>query len=506
MVHAIPPPETVDTRYLSSVMEMKSLPLEKSDAVAFGMIALFTIIRLAVAPAFGLGVDEAHYFLYAKYLDLSYVDHPPLVGWAHLPLYRLFGTNELLVRIPPIFLFALVSFLCYRFITAVAGSKSIAVLAVAALNGSFILNAMSLMLLPDCFLLALIFPLVSVIKKIEDTGHWKYFVFLGIILGTAGLAKYTAILFVLPLCIYYILKKRYSLLFSGRMVMAAVIALTMVSPVLYWNLQHDFVSFSYQTGRVLGPSKPSIGSFFTSLLAQFGAYSPFLFIIAFYGFFRSFKAKNDDIRLSLLFGATILIFFLYSSLFEQTLPHWPSLFYLLFIPIGVHFLMADGSRRKRIFLYFSIAFSLTVTLFLYAELQAKWFSFPDYQSPFREIYGLPSIAGDANAILRENSNSKKAVAVTNWTMGSRMIYYSLPYRQDVFVIDRRKDQFDFWEKESPTGYDLLFINTHFHQEDVARSFKCQSTEPVKTKDILLNGTKVDTVEYVWCRNFQGFKE
>ncbi|MEN6620155.1 MAG: hypothetical protein ABFD50_01205 [Smithella sp.] len=64
------------------------------------LIAFFTAIRLFVAPFFGLGVDEAHYVLYAKYLDFSYVDHPPLVGWIHAPIFYLLGTNEFLTLLP----------------------------------------------------------------------------------------------------------------------------------------------------------------------------------------------------------------------------------------------------------------------------------------------------------------------------------------------------------------------------------------------------------------------
>ena len=477
-------------------------------------VGILTLLRLAVAPTFGLGVDEAHYFLYAHFLDWSYVDHPPLVGWIHWPLYALFGTNEFLVRLPAILLFALVSFFVYRYTLSFSKSKAVAFLAVVAVNSSFILNAMSIMLLPDCFLLLLIFPLMTTILKITEEGQTRYFIYLGLLLGLAGLAKYTAILFVPPLLIFLFLKKRYDLLFSPKMFLAAGIALLMVSPVLYWNMQNDFISFRYQGGHVLAATSPSIKSFFVSLLTQFGAYSPFLFLIAFYGLYKGWKSTDDRVRLSVLFGVVILLFFFYSSLYERTLPHWPSLFYLLFIPVGGYYLLSDGSGKKRKFFYFSVGFSLTITLFLYAALPAKWFTFPDYKSPFRDIVGFDTIARQGDAILRQERDAavtpprgaltpRKALAVTNWTMGSRMLYYSLPYRHEVFVIDDRRDQFDVWQQTAPKGYDLLFVNTHFHQVDVPQTYSCDASEPVKKMDIILNGGKVDTIEFIWCRNYQG---
>lgn len=469
------------------------------------LITFFTVIRILVASSFGLGVDEAHYFLYAVNLDFSYVDHPPLVGWAHAPFYFLFGTNELLVRLPAILFFALSSFLAYLFTMEISGSKKISLLAVLALNSSFLFNALSLMLLPDSILLVLVFPLITVIRKMEEKGELKDFVLLGVILGLCGLAKYTSVLLVPPLVAYFFFKKRFDLIFSGYAVVSAAVAFLLISPVLYWNLQNEFISFRYQWSHVMGPSSIKVLSFLSSLGAQAGAYSPFLFGIACYGFVQGFRSNDERIRLSLLFGGTVLAFTLYVSLYDLSLPHWASLFYLLFIPIGVYYLSLDASTVKRRILLFSVGFSLVITLVLYAELAAKWFAFPDYNSPFRDIYGFDTVAREADTVLREDPNPRKALAVTDWTLGSRLIYYSLPYKNKVFVVDRRTDQFDYWEKGVPLGYDLLFVEANPHGEDknFGKRFRCDEMRPARTLEITLNGAKVNRIEFVWCKNFQG---
>jgi len=97
------------------------------------------------------------------------------------------------------------------------------------------------------------------------------------------------------------------------------------------------------------------------------------------------------------------------------------------------------------------------------------------------------------------------MAVTNWTMGSRMIYYSLPYGREVFVLDNRPDQFDVWQPEEPRGYDLLFVKTHFHGLDICPAYRCAACESAGKMDIVLNGGKVDSVEFVWCLNYQGIR-
>jgi 4-amino-4-deoxy-L-arabinose transferase-like glycosyltransferase len=478
----------------------------KVNKQIFFLIGFFTLIRLVVAPLFGLGVDEAHYVLYAKYLDWSYVDHPPLVGWVHVPVFYLLGTNEFLARLPAVLIFAAASYCAYLFILKITQSTRLSLMSVLALNCSFMFNALGLMLLPDSLLLLFVFLLIFIAEKIDHEKKPLDFILLGILLGLMGLAKYTSILLVPPLIIFFLMKKRYDVIFSRYMFLAALIAFIFIIPVIYWNIMHDFISFRYQGSHVFGSLATSFKNFIESLAAQFGAYSPFLFIIAFYGFFKALRSPNVYLRLAVLFGGTIMVFFLLTSFSERTLPHWPSIFYLLFIPVGTCFLLRAQERWKRNFLYFSVGFSLVLTLFLYVELAGKFFTFPDYKSPFRDIYGFPTIARQADEILKKKiSAAPKAIAVSNWTMGSRTMYYNLPYKNEVFVIDNRQDQFDVWQKNEPLGHDLLFINTHFNDLDIKKHVRCEQTDVAGKTDLLLNKAKVDTVEFVWCRNYQGTK-
>ena len=478
----------------------------KANKQIFFLIGFFTLIRLFVAPFFGLGVDEAHYVLYAKYLDWSYVDHPPLVGWVHVPFFYLLGTNEFLARLPAILIFAAASYCAYLFILRITQSIRLSLMSVLALNCSFMLNALGLMLLPDSLLLLFVFLLIFIAEKIDREKKPLDFILLGFLLGLMGLAKYTSILLVPPLIIFFLMKKRYDVLFSRYMFLAALIAFIFIIPVIYWNITHDFISFRYQGSHIFGSLATSFKNFIESLAAQFGAYSPFLFIIAFYGFFKVLRSSNVYLRLAVLFGGTIMVFFLLTSFSERTLPHWPSIFYLLFIPIGTYSLLQAQEKWKRNFLYFSVGFSLFLTLFIYVELAGKFFTFPDYKSPFRDIYGFPTIARQADEIFKKDiSAAPKAIAVSNWTMGSRTMYYNLPYKNEVFVIDNRKDQFDVWQKNEPLRYDLLFINTHFNDLDIKKHVRCEQTDVAGKTDLLLNGAKVDTVEFVWCRNYQGTK-
>jgi hypothetical protein len=234
-----------------------------------------------------------------------------------------------------------------------------------------------------------------------------------------------------------------------------------------------------------------------------GAYSPFLFAVAWYGFFRAFSSNNEYLRLAVPLGGVMAAFFLISSFYEVALPHWMGLFYLVFIPTGVHFLSQSAGRFPRYFLKTAVYFSLAVTLLLYLFLAGKFIPFPDYQSPFRDIFGYDVIARKADGILKANPREQKGLAVGEWTMGSRLMYYGRPWGQKVFLIDDRRDQFDFWQRYDPVGYDLLVIESHFSDPNFLMRLKCEKVARAGKIDLVLAGGLVDTITMTWCYHYQG---
>lgn len=468
-----------------------------SASLAFGFIVFITLIRLAVAPFFGLGVDEAHYALYGRYLDWSYFDHPPLVGWIHA-FFQLFGESEFWVRLPAILLGALISWFSFRLMLKITQNATIALAGMIAINASFIINALFLMLLPDTLLMPILFMLIFLVLQMEEEAHTSHWIGLGILLGLAGLSKYSAILLVPSLILYLLVRRRYDLLFSPKLFLSALIAFMFITPVLYWNIQHEWISFTYQSAHVIG-TEANWGSFLKSLGAQIGAYSPFLFILSVAGIYKALREPSPTLTLLVLIGGIQALFFLYSALFKTVLPHWSIHFYLLFIPVGVYFLW----HYPRMIRWF-IGLSLGITLLAYIELAIKPFAFNDYKTAHRDIYGWDIIMKKAADEMKNNPNLQKAIAVTNWTQGSRANYYNFSAYK-VYVADTRYDQFDLWEQDTPEGKDLLFITTRFSQKDIAKLAKCDKVESTGEFDLNIRKTKANTGYLHWCYNYQGLR-
>ncbi|WP_373004321.1 glycosyltransferase family 39 protein [Sulfurimonas sp.] len=462
-------------------------------------ISFVAVLRLTLAPFVGLGVDEAHYVLYALNLDLSYFDHPPLVGWVQYIFTSIFGSGEFGARVAAIIIGFVTSIFIYQLIYDINKNTSEAFIGVLALHASFLFNALFIMLMPDTLLFLLILPIIFTVIEIEKNNKLSAWILLGVLLGLAGLSKYTAVLFIVPIIIYVLMRKRYDLFITPKIIPSIAIALIIILPVIIWNIQNDWSSFAYQSAHVVGSNTINWNGFVSSIGAQIGAYNPFLAPLAFYGLYKALRSDNSTIFLTALFGLVMILFFTYASLYKTALPHWSALFYMLFIPLGTYYMLQVSKK----YLKFAIGFGLILSTIAYAELGFKFIPLPDHQSLHRDIYGWDIIMSKANEHIIDAST--QALAVTNWTLASRAIYYNRNYDSNIYLIDDRKDQFDVWEKEKPVGKDLVIINTHSFKRDIDKYMQCSKVIKHNKFDIMLNNSKVNTVELVTCKNYQGLR-
>jgi dolichol-phosphate mannosyltransferase len=65
-----------------------------------GIVAYLLVLKLIFINSVNLIPEEAYYWNYARHLDWSYLDHPPMVGWLIWLSTSLLGKSELSVRLP----------------------------------------------------------------------------------------------------------------------------------------------------------------------------------------------------------------------------------------------------------------------------------------------------------------------------------------------------------------------------------------------------------------------
>ena len=200
--------------------------------------------------------DEAQYALYGYHLDWSYFDHPPLSGWLNAFILQ-FSDSDFALRLWPLLLAALTSFLLYQLTRELFPEESawLATLTTLLYQASVISQAFALAMLPDTPLVPIAIAAIWFLHRALTKDEYHAWIYIGLLFGLAGLAKYTAVTLVLTAAIAVYLYKAHKVLRSKWPWIAVVLASIVIFPILYWNIQHDWMSINYQLNHG-APDKP----------------------------------------------------------------------------------------------------------------------------------------------------------------------------------------------------------------------------------------------------------
>ena len=480
-------------------------------------ICVAALIHFALGFSIEFSVDEAHYALYAQHLAWSYFDHPPLVGWIQWPLVTL-TSSEGLIRLVPELLWAISCLLVYQvtleihhFIqgrnsgyltSALPSANSCGLMAVLAIIAAPMPHVLAIGLLPDTLLtpLSLGLMLMALRWLTQDRftiGDWLV---TGLLLGLAGLSKYTAIFTALALLLVLICTRRKPWLGKAGFWLAILLALLLIGPVLYWNWVNDWISFRYQIAHGSGGEWlwRRLGAFLGLQIIVFGP----LLIMGSYIFLKDCMHATKLSLLSLL-GFFFIPFIIFTSLSGGgSLPHWTTPAWFCLAPFaGIGLAKAWSAQHKtviRVLFIFQIAICILGFGFV---LSGGISSVSIKSNPIADLYGW-KIAGQKAAQLSQ-ANKADGIAVQNWTLGSRAAWYAKPI--PVFVLDERKDQFDLWFGQLPLGANILLMNWSgmSFTPPVASNSAFERCEALESLEIQRFGQVLSKFDFSLCSNWQG---
>lgn len=433
-------------------------------------LAIAALIHLGLGFSFELSVDEAHYLLYAKHMAWSYFDHPPLVGWIQWPLVSLDASTGVLRLIPELLwliscsLVFIVTAELQRFLQSKAsiaisglppiGSSSLA--AVLLVIAAPLPHVLSIGLLPDTILTPLSLGLLWMALRwlqAERSFTLNDWLITGLLLGLAGLSKYTAAFTAFALLLVALCPPRKPWINQAGFYLAVLLALLLISPVLYWNWANDWISFKYQLAHGSGGEWlfRRFAGFMGLQLVAFG----FLYTIGMIFFLRRYWGKSPT-AITCLLGFFWIPFGIFAWLSGGGgLPHWttPAWFCLApFAGIGIASAWATQQRRLIRFV-FVLQIALCMIGFGFV-LSGGIVSSNPRNNPIADLYGWDQAGKTAFALSK--SHSVTGIAVQNWTLGSRLAWYARP--SPVFILDQRQDQFDLWFGNLKPGSDAIAVN------------------------------------------------
>ncbi len=478
------------------------------------VLACAFVLHYVLGAAVGLSVDEAHYALYATHLALSYFDHPPLVGWVQWPLVTLNAPVEVLRWIPELLWLgtALLVFQIAERLQALmpgvrrglgAGFWAVLVMALAPL-----LHVLGIGLLPDTLLMFFTALLMWQTLGLMATGasanpaRWLW---LGLVLGLSGLSKYTAIFAALAVAACLLTAHGVRLLRSPWPWVAVALAVLVVSPVVIWNYQNEWISFVYQTqhGKGGGWRVLPLVQF---LVVQLLAYGPLLL----WGAVGWWALRATAVRVLPVFF--VLPFAVLAGLSGggSSLPHWTAPAWVALAPFAGVGLAGFLQRSASAWRTWSVVGLAVVQLVmglglmgLMASGGSPWL-ITARPNPFADVHGWEQTGERALALAQKQG--LQSVAVQNWTLASRIGWYARPL--PVHVLEDRFDQFDFWAGDLPQGGNTLLVDWSqmAYEVPLATPTTLHGFASCTLLETLPNvhwGTTLSTFRFYDCRQWTG---
>jgi len=291
--------------------------LYKSPKYTLFFTILFMAILSTLYNAFlPLHGDEAYYWVWGQNLQMGYYDHPPMIA-IFMYLSSFISDSEWAVRMVNVFSFSITALYIFK-ITEKAVDEKTALNAVFIFFSVIMVHAGYIITTPDSpinmfWAISMYYSYMAIFE-----GKWKDYIFAGLSIGCMMLSKYTAILFIASVFIFLLIKRR-DIFFNIKFYVTLLISLLVVSPLLIWNYQNDWISFTFQLHHGSTDTfSINFGDFIGFILGQFLLFSPvFTWVLFYYMYKEKLSYTNDKIFFIVLTVFVTLSFFTYKGLFKS---------------------------------------------------------------------------------------------------------------------------------------------------------------------------------------------
>ncbi|HLZ17784.1 MAG TPA: glycosyltransferase family 39 protein, partial [Cyclobacteriaceae bacterium] len=319
------------------------------------LIAMATSVRLLLANLLELGIDEVYYWNFVLFPDWSHFDHPLMIG----VVGQIFSLNHLLtndffLRLGPICLSAVSTWIIFRLGVKVRDERT-GLFAACLFTGSIygcIIAGFSF--IPDSPLI--LFWLLALYGMIDflpaqpiDTRSRRKMIGFGVLAGLAMLSKYQGAFLWVGVFLYVLLYNR-DWLKEFSFYLAGVISAILLLPILIWNIQNNFISFNYHSGRVTPSWELRPDYFFTEVLGQFAYNNPVVYVLIAIALVALIRKRNfiasPFARILVLQAAPLWAVFTSFSLFRSTLPHWSAPAFVSLIALAAAYWASHENQKK----------------------------------------------------------------------------------------------------------------------------------------------------------------
>jgi hypothetical protein len=437
------------------------------------LIIIAAVFKLLVAPFLELGNDEVYYWTYAIRPDWNYFDHPPMVGvLIRLTTLNLNWVSELSIRFGSVICAAISTWFIFKTGKLISSDRVgwyAALLYTASIYTTFIAG---FFILPDTpqmpFYAGALYVMIHLIQKRNEVNSWSSWLILGILIGLAALCKVHGLFLWVGFGLFILIKRR-DWLQNPRLYFSGIISLLCLAPILYWNIQNDFITYRFHSNRVTHTGI-DIESFGRELLGEFAYQNPIVYVlivIALFSFLSGrirFRQRRIKVWIYSMSIPMLLVFW-GIALRNPTLPHWsgPAFIPLFFLAA----LWLDKHSKRLLPLSIGIAFIFIIGTLISAtaivQLAPRNFGSQDKENfgeycPTLDLSGWQDFSKSFDSLRKKDISAKimpadAPLVVDKWFPGGHLAFYvARPLQMNLIGIGELTDlhQFVWLNKDRPT--------------------------------------------------------
>lgn len=402
-----------------------------SNKLILLFIAIWALLNALQGAFTELHPDEAYYWLYARFMDWGYFDHPPMVALFIRIGDSVFSHSAFALRFVTIVLNACGIFLLWKTLS-VYGRNGL--LFVLLFSGTLFFHVYAFVTTPDSplfFFTACFFYLYQ--RYLKEVKPITVFCLM-LVVACMLYSKYHAVLvflFVIIGNLKVVLRPSFWLIIFG--------AACLFIPHVLWQLDHHLPSIQYHLFD-RSSSSYHLSYSLDFLLGQLVLTSP---LLGWFFYYSAYRLKSIDPFISSLkaVGFGFLMFFLFSTFKGRVEPHWTLVGVLaLFMLCYIH-LQASPKLPKW---FYKVAYANVILILLIRML----FAFPlPFSSSIPVAKNFHGNKQQAHA-LRERAGDRYVLFLGSFQEASNYNFYNntskaMPYSARY----SRKNQYDNWPIE-----------------------------------------------------------
>ena len=370
-------------------------------------ILALVVLRLIAAALTPITFDEAYYWMWSKHLAGGYYDHPPLVALVIRLGTMIAGDTELGVRLVSVLLALPMSYAVFRAVEILFASTRVAATAMLLLNVTLMAAVGTMIVTPDAPLLVASSFVLLFCAKLVETGRGAWWLAVGVAVGAALTAKYTAMFFGAAILIWLVAvpKLRHWLL-SPWPYLGGLVSLAIFSPVILWNADHHWVSFVKQLGRArIEDFRP--GYIAELIPTQFAFATPLVFILGVMGLHALIMRRAGTAAARVLIDVmvwVIVAYFVWHSLHARVEANWFAPIYPAFVVAAAaasHLVPWQKREQRTVEVCLRWAAPIGILMFVALIVQANtgWLSLYRRDATVRSVgVGWRELADDIEAV------------------------------------------------------------------------------------------------------------